>query len=141
MQNCCSTSKLLCQVISQNLYFPAKEFDFSAPSETFICSASRLLQQLPGKTYCSRSAAGSAMHCSTLSFTDTHLERASPCACPDTCSSGISPVRLLLRLCPASPSVGLANTAVMTTWLTKLLGSYLNIPYCIHFSFQSVFKM
>lgn len=86
-----------------------------------ICSASSLLQPLSGEIYCSASAIGSSMHFSTLYFIDTRLEWVSPCACPDTCSSGISSVRLLPRLCPAIPGVRLANTAVMRTF-DKVIG-------------------
>lgn len=97
MQNCFSTSKLLLQIISQNWYFPAKEFDFSAPSETCICSASSLLQRLPRENllqcFCCR-ICNAPLH--FFLYWYTCLEWASQFACLDTCSSGISPVRLLL---------------------------------------------
>lgn len=53
-----------------------KRFWFSSvPSEMCNCSASTLLQQLAGKTYCSAAALGPAVHCSIASFIDTWLEQ------------------------------------------------------------------
>lgn len=114
--------------------FLQKILIFSVLSEICNCSASTLLQHLPGKIlqcHCSR-ICSALLHCFLY------------CCMPGTSF----PLGLLgyvflwlltceatAQLCPEIPTVGLADTAVMRTCLTKSLGSLLNVPYLIHFSF------